>query len=80
MPGYDDTGISGREDRFAVDRQDGEYFRRTFAGAAASRPRWINITSFNEWVEGHQIEPSVVYGPRYLDLTRQLVGDWKQAV
>lgn len=78
MPGYDDTGLEDRRDRFAVDRANGAYYRQTFAGALASNPDWINISSFNEWVEGHQIEPSVTYGELYLDLTRELVATWNR--
>ncbi|MFN8524573.1 MAG: endo-1,3-alpha-glucanase family glycosylhydrolase [Chloroflexota bacterium] len=77
MPGYDDTRAPGRARGFAVDRADGEYYRATFTGAIASRPDWIMITSFNEWVEGHQIEPSRTYGDRYLDLTRELTSQFK---
>jgi hypothetical protein len=79
MPGYDDTGLIDRADRFKGDRQEGAYYRRTFAAAAASNPDWINITSFNEWVEGHQIEPSVSYKNLYLDLTREMVAAWKSS-
>ena len=46
--------------------------RRTFQGAIDSRPDWVVITSFNEWLEGTQIEPSQAYGRRYLELTRTL--------
>ncbi|MGE3913489.1 MAG: endo-1,3-alpha-glucanase family glycosylhydrolase [Chloroflexota bacterium] len=72
MPGYDDTRIPGRGQTFAVDRAGGSYYERTFQGAIASRPDWVMITSFNEWLEGHQIEPSVSYGSLFLDLTRTL--------
>lgn len=80
MPGYDDTRLLDRRDRFAVDRNHGAFYQRTFAAAAGSDPDWIMIVSFNEWVEGHQIEPSVSYGGLYLDLTRELVDDWKAHV
>ena len=72
MPGYDDTCVPGRQPAFAVDRADGAYYQATFQGAIASRPDWINISSFNKWVEGHQIEPSRSYQSLYLHLTRQL--------
>jgi hypothetical protein len=77
MAGYDDTGIDGRPGRFARDRENGAYYRRSFAAAIASDPDWISITSFNEWIEGHQIEPSVTYGDLYLRLTSELTARWK---
>ena len=72
MPGYDDTHIPGRGKTFAVDRAGGAYYQQTFKGAIASSPDWVMVTSFNEWLEGHQIEPSVSYGTLFLDLTRTL--------
>ncbi len=76
MPGYDDTRTS-RGDKFAVNRRNGDYYRETWAAATASQPDWIVITSFNEWVEGTMIEPSVTYGDLYLDLTRELAAAYK---
>jgi uncharacterized protein YraI len=76
MPGYDDTRTD-RQDAFAVARRAGDYYRATWAAAVASRPDWIVITSFNEWVEGTMIEPSVTYGDLYLNLTRDLAQAFK---
>jgi hypothetical protein len=78
MPGYDDTRINGRTPTFAVSRQNGSYYERTFQGAIDSRPDWVVITSFNEWLEGTQIEPSQTYGRQYLDLTRTLADRFKR--
>lgn len=72
MPGYDDTRIPGRGKTFAVDRAGGSYYERTFQGAIASQPDWVMISSFNEWLEGHQIEPAASYGTQFLDMTRTL--------
>lgn len=79
MPGYDDTRTPGRSGRFAVDRDGGAYYQTTFRGAIASEPDWVMISSFNEWVEGHQIEPAVSYGTRFLDLTRELGDSFRRA-
>ena len=79
MPGYDDTRIPRRASTFAVPRQDGAYYEKTFQGAIASKPDWVVITSFNEWLEGTQIEPSATYGDTYLDLTRMFVSRFKAA-
>ena len=37
----------------------------------ATRPDWVLITSWNEWHEGSEIEPSVENGDRELKTTRQ---------
>lgn len=81
MPGYDDTRL-GRSapDNFAVDRQDGAYYLRVWQGALATRPELIMITSWNEWLEGSQIEPSVSYGDLYLRLTRQMVDEYHRTL
>lgn len=71
MPGYNDL-VTGRPDAFVRDRADGAYYRNCWEGAIQSGADWVIITSFNEWMEGSQIEPGVAYGEFYLDLTRQM--------
>jgi len=76
MPGYDDYR-TGRPDAFARAREDGNYYISTWNAAMATNPDWIIITSYNEWVEGSQIEPSVSYGDKYLQLTASLSAQFK---
>ena len=71
MPGYDDL-VTGRADAFIRDRAGGDYYRCCWEGAIQSNADMVIITSFNEWLEGTQIEPSVAYGDFYLNLTREL--------
>ena len=78
MPGYDDRR-SGYATTFAVDRQNGAYYQRVWQGAIATRPEIVSISSWNEWVEGHQIEPSKSYGDLYLRLTKQSSDAYKRA-
>lgn len=72
MPGYNDTRLP-RANSFAVSRRNGDYYRETWQGALASQPDMLILTSFNEWLEGTQVEPSITYGNLYLDVTRELV-------
>ncbi|MGD1992341.1 MAG: glycoside hydrolase family 99-like domain-containing protein, partial [Anaerolineae bacterium] len=71
MPGYNDL-VTGRSDAFVRDRAGGAYYRDCWEGAIQSKADWVVITSFNEWLEGSQIEPSQAYGEQYLELTREL--------
>ena len=69
MPGYDDTLIRTPG---GVDlRNGGRFYDGEWARAALSD--WVVVTSFNEWHEGTEVEPSEEYGDKYLDLTRELV-------
>ncbi|MEM7030770.1 MAG: LysM peptidoglycan-binding domain-containing protein [Chloroflexota bacterium] len=73
MAGYDDLRLN-RPDSFTRSREGGDYYRQTWQAAQATQPDLLIINSFNEWLEGTQIEPSVTYGDFYLDLTRELIG------
>ena len=76
MPGYNDVRIRP-QNGFATDREQGAYYARSWQSAIDSNPDWIVITSFNEWPEGTYIEPSVLYGQQYLDLTRTWTQQFK---
>ncbi len=68
MPGYDDSRI--RRGHVLRDRGNGAYYQHAWQAAIAWHAQAVIITSFNEWFEGTQIEPSQGYGALYLDLTR----------
>src|SRR5439155_7819044 len=69
IPGYDDTKI--RKPGLKVERLDGQVYRVLWEEAIKSNPDWILITSWNEWHEGSEIEPSLEFGDKYLTLTKE---------
>ncbi|MBW3623264.1 MAG: glycoside hydrolase family 99-like domain-containing protein [Armatimonadetes bacterium] len=69
LPGYDDSHI-GRAAPIIAPREDGRLYMRLWNAALDAQPDWVLITSFNEWHEGSEIEPSIEHGDRYLTLTR----------
>lgn len=77
QPGYDDHLLPDRAGGQVQDRQEGDFYRSTWEAALASDPDWVFITSWNEWWETTQIEPSESYGDLYLQLTREYVDRWK---
>jgi hypothetical protein len=69
-PGYDDTKLTSRETHFEIDRLGGRTYDEQWAAAIDSGADWVVVTSWNEWWENTQIEPSVRYGTTFLDRTR----------
>lgn len=67
IPGYDDTKI--RKPGLKADRLNGQVYRVLWDQAIKARPDWVLITSWNEWHEGSEIEPSLEYGDQYLRIT-----------
>ena len=71
IPGYDDTHLNRPGPRPTTDRQGGETYRVLWQEAIAARPDWVLITSWNEWHEGSEIEPSKENGDREMNATRE---------
>lgn len=77
FPGYDDTKI--RHPGMKLDRDGGRLYQTLWRAAANAGADWVLVTSFNEWHEGSEIEPSVEYGDRYLKLTAEGAAAFKAA-
>jgi hypothetical protein len=75
IPGYDDTKI--RRPGLALRRYKTRLYRAQWEEAIKADPHWILITSFNEWHEGSEIEPSAEYRHEYLELTGKYAGLFK---
>jgi hypothetical protein len=72
MPGFNDTN----KPLLTIDRQNGTFYSLLWSIAKACFPDGYVITSFNEWHEGTEIEPSVEYEYQHIDLTRSLQTMW----
>jgi len=70
IPGYDDSNI-GRARAIVAERRGGELYKELWQAAMKAQPDWVLITSFNEWHEGSEIEPSKEDGRFYVELTRK---------
>ena len=53
------------------DRLDGQTYRTLWDEALKAQPDWVLITSWNEWPEGSEIEPSLELGDKYLQITAE---------
>jgi glycoprotein endo-alpha-1,2-mannosidase len=54
-----------------TDRLDGQMYRVLWEEAIKANPDWVIITSWNEWPEGSEIEPSLEFGDKYLQITAE---------
>jgi glycoprotein endo-alpha-1,2-mannosidase len=69
IPGYDDSKLGRPPPRPVTQRWGGETYRVLWQEAVAASPDYVLITSWNEWHEGSEIEPSVEYGSVMLNDT-----------
>ncbi|MBI4661651.1 MAG: glycoside hydrolase family 99-like domain-containing protein [Verrucomicrobia bacterium] len=70
IPGYDDSKLGRPSPRPNTDRHGGETYRVLWEEAIAAGPDWVLLTSWNEWHEGSEIEPSVEHGDHALKSTQ----------
>ena len=77
IPGYDDTKI--RKPGLKAERLEGRSYQAQWEAAIAAAPDWVLVTSFNEWHEGSEIEPSAEDGEKYLKLTAEMAARFKKA-
>ncbi len=78
-PGWDDLRSGCKPDvridntSHRLDRDNGAIYEANFTAALEGNPNWLIVASFNEWVEGTYIEPSVQYGDQYMQMTKAFV-------
>jgi len=62
---------------FARDRRNGGYYADTFNATANTGSDFLFVKSYNEWIEGTEIEPGATYGDTYLNLTCQYANAYR---
>ena len=77
-PGYDDTHLNDGRVARVTDRESGKYYERQWQSAVDMRADWIVVTSWNEWFENTQIEPSARYSDLYVRLTKEWANRFRQ--
>jgi len=81
LPGYQESkpnAASEAPKSKHIDRQEGALYRALWNQALDDNPDWILISSFNQWHNGTEIEPSVEMGGLYLKLTQGFTARFKQ--
>lgn len=77
IPGVDMTKIGKT---LYLNRRSGQTYQDFWQTALSKDPDGTLITSWNEWHEGTEIEPSVEYGFSYINLTRQYISLYKGTI
>jgi glycoprotein endo-alpha-1,2-mannosidase len=77
IPGYDDRKARYPDPGAVRDRRNGQFYAQFWDIVSQLSTESVLVTSFNEWHEGTEIEPSREYGFDYLQMTRQHVEQYK---
>jgi hypothetical protein len=79
IPGYDDSVQPSRKPpRPITERFNGETYKVMWEEAIAANPDWVLVTSWNEWHEGSEIEPSVELGDKDFKTTKQFAPKFRK--
>lgn len=73
LPGHDNTAVN--EAPFIFPRENGQTLRHFLKTMDAAKPDIVVITSFNEWFEMTQIEPSRNWPDPYIYL--KVIAEWR---
>jgi hypothetical protein len=57
----------------SIGDQDGKTYRHTLEMALQAHPKVLQLVTWNDWGEGTQIEPSLEFGYRDLEVTQSYV-------
>jgi len=83
-PGFDDTrsanaasDLRAPAPPFARDRRNGGYYADTYSVIPQTNGDFLLVKSFNEWIEGTEIEPGASYGDLYLNLTCEYANGYR---
>lgn len=77
-PGFNSTDWN--PDGPQVSRENGQRYTRFWEAAIDLQAYTVLLTSWNEWHEGTELEPSREHGFKYLDLTRNFVSEYKEEI
>jgi hypothetical protein len=75
LPPGTDLRVSAQP--FAIDRRNGGYYSDTFSVTSQTNGDMLIVKSYNEWVEGTEIESGTTYGNTYLNLTCQFANTFR---
>ena len=77
-PGFDDIEVWGwGGGPRLVPRFDGDTYNLTWQWILADALPAVQISTWNDWYEGTNIEPSVEFGSKYLEMTRNYAAQFK---
>jgi glycosyl hydrolase family 99 len=70
-PGFDARLVGGTR---IIDRRGGDTLRREWNTALSSSPDAIGLISWNEFSENSEVEPTLSFGTKYLEVVKGLTG------
>lgn len=75
-PGFENDHLWPDDVLTTVDRENGDYYKRSLNLAKNSGADWIHIETFNFGEEGSAIDRTLEFGEKYLNLTRTFAQDF----